>query len=120
MLLLRLLYVFIVFFFLMIRRPPRSTLFPYTTLFRARGSRLRLLAPRAAQVPRRPGPGAQSRRCAGLAPWEHRHRGPRARGTPRTPQRSRDDRWVTVNVAEDVAAAEVVRSADALEPLVAE
>src|SRR3712207_8156562 len=27
-------YVF--FFFLMIRRPPRSTLFPYTTLFRSR------------------------------------------------------------------------------------
>src|SRR5437870_10316264 len=26
------------FFFLMIRRPPRSTLFPYTTLFRSRGS----------------------------------------------------------------------------------
>src|SRR3712207_7919097 len=25
-------YAFIVFFFLMIRRPPRSTLFPYTTL----------------------------------------------------------------------------------------
>src|SRR3712207_8285276 len=24
-------------FFLMIRRPPRSTLFPYTTLFRSRG-----------------------------------------------------------------------------------
>src|SRR3712207_8650775 len=29
----------VVFFFLMIRRPPRSTLFPYTTLFRS----LRLL-----------------------------------------------------------------------------
>src|SRR3712207_8064864 len=34
------------FFFLMIRRPPRSTLFPYTTLFRSRragrdGARLR-------------------------------------------------------------------------------
>src|SRR2546429_2013471 len=30
------------FFFLMIRRPPRSTLFPYTTLFRSRrGSRAR-------------------------------------------------------------------------------
>src|SRR5437660_4996851 len=32
------------FFFLMIRRPPRSTLFPYTTLFRSRapvGLRLR-------------------------------------------------------------------------------
>src|SRR2546430_16494904 len=26
------------FFFLMIRRPPRSTLFPYTTLFRSRGA----------------------------------------------------------------------------------
>src|SRR5256886_14630579 len=26
---------FYVFFFLMIRRPPRSTLFPYTTLFRS-------------------------------------------------------------------------------------
>src|SRR5258708_34957582 len=27
---------FYTFFFLMIRRPPRSTLFPYTTLFRSR------------------------------------------------------------------------------------
>src|SRR5574342_1245481 len=27
------------FFFLMIRRPPRSTLFPYTTLFRSSGLR---------------------------------------------------------------------------------
>src|SRR3712207_7443067 len=26
---------FLVFFFLMIRRPPRSTLFPYSTLFRS-------------------------------------------------------------------------------------
>src|SRR3712207_8024681 len=26
----------LVYFFLMIRRPPRSTLFPYTTLFRSR------------------------------------------------------------------------------------
>src|SRR6266542_5167888 len=30
---------FCFFFFLMIRRPPRSTLFPYTTLFRSRGCR---------------------------------------------------------------------------------
>src|ERR1039457_4675706 len=29
----------IIFFFLMIRRPPRSTLFPYTTLFRSRCAR---------------------------------------------------------------------------------
>src|SRR2546429_4631236 len=28
-------HVFLSFFFLMIRRPPRSTLFPYTTLFRS-------------------------------------------------------------------------------------
>src|SRR5258708_13704139 len=27
--------LFLAFFFLMIRRPPRSTLFPYTTLFRS-------------------------------------------------------------------------------------
>src|SRR5260370_41456689 len=29
------LFYSLVFFFLMIRRPPRSTLFPYTTLFRS-------------------------------------------------------------------------------------
>src|SRR5438067_9154568 len=28
--------MYVPFFFLMIRRPPRSTLFPYTTLFRSR------------------------------------------------------------------------------------
>src|SRR2546430_11992607 len=32
----------IYFFFLMIRRPPRSTLFPYTTLFRSRDRHRRL------------------------------------------------------------------------------
>src|SRR6266850_6430237 len=37
------------FFFLMIRRPPRSTLFPYTTLFRS----LRTRAPRRARDARR-------------------------------------------------------------------
>src|SRR6202021_3059224 len=35
------------FFFLMIRRPPRSTLFPYTTLFRSRGARHSPWCPRA-------------------------------------------------------------------------
>src|SRR2546426_3747735 len=47
------------FFFLMIRRPPRSTLFPYTTLFRSaapsspsRGSRT-ATSPRAGAAPRR-------------------------------------------------------------------
>src|SRR5256885_9492929 len=42
-----------IFFFLMIRRPPRSTLFPYTTLFRsiARGIRDAVLAPHAQVLP---------------------------------------------------------------------
>src|SRR5260370_38248266 len=31
------------FFFLMIRRPPRSTLFPYTTLFRSRTAQIHQL-----------------------------------------------------------------------------
>src|SRR2546429_6695568 len=30
-------FISLFFFFLMIRRPPRSTLFPYTTLFRSHG-----------------------------------------------------------------------------------
>src|SRR6266581_5576345 len=42
-------------FFLMIRRPPRSTLFPYTTLFRSRG----------AEGPRRLLPGVRRHQRAG-------------------------------------------------------
>src|SRR3712207_9534515 len=37
-------YCSVFFFFLMIRRPPRSTLFPYTTLFRSVGISVTLLA----------------------------------------------------------------------------
>src|SRR3712207_9167548 len=41
------------FFFLMIRRPPRSTLFPYTTLFRSAGDvLLEVVAERVAVPPR--------------------------------------------------------------------
>src|SRR6266699_3906005 len=43
------------FFFLMIRRPPRSTLFPYTTLFRSRPGR-----PRTWRAPPPPSRGATS------------------------------------------------------------
>src|SRR3712207_8084724 len=54
-------------FFLMIRRPPRSTLFPYTTLFRSRVStrEARVAAPRntSAQPP-----GAARRRSSDLVP----------------------------------------------------
>src|SRR5947208_16942351 len=35
----RIVHFILFFFFLMIRRPPRSTLFPYTTLFRSCPSR---------------------------------------------------------------------------------
>src|SRR2546422_2803166 len=44
------LFVFF-FFFLMIRRPPRSTLFPYTTLFRSVGFRSRRRGRGLAQLP---------------------------------------------------------------------
>src|SRR5947208_6916338 len=60
------------FFFLMIRRPPRSTLFPYTTLFRSRrieeGERGRFRRPAAAhrapvaRARRRPREMARGRR----------------------------------------------------------
>src|SRR6266581_2357852 len=40
-------FVTLPFFFLMIRRPPRSTLFPYTTLFRSWTATAAYAAPRA-------------------------------------------------------------------------
>src|SRR3989442_11565583 len=62
------------FFFLMIRRPPRSTLFPYTTLFRSH-ARLHRDArapdhPRERVAPEVVGPEriGQARRFADLAP----------------------------------------------------
>src|SRR5258708_13119138 len=39
-------FLMLSFFFLMIRRPPRSTLFPYTTLFRSLGNGASLAAVR--------------------------------------------------------------------------
>src|SRR2546427_9133813 len=47
------------FFFLMIRRPPRSTLFPYTTLFRSHGHG-------RAEPQRRPGRQQGEQRCKGI------------------------------------------------------
>src|SRR5205823_14693110 len=52
------------FFFLMIRRPPTSTLFPYTTLFRSR-------AGAAAPLPRRARAGAAGVRMCGVAGAAH-------------------------------------------------
>src|SRR2546422_7604334 len=58
----------ILFFFLMIRRPPRSTLFPYTTLFRSVGasSMIWLYDPRSTP------PRVRPIVCEGAAPSEDR------------------------------------------------
>ena len=64
------------FFFLMIRRPPRSTLFPYTTLFRSR-------------LPDRVGRDRARGRPGCLRPLRGRSHG---RGQPRHHRRLRVDR----------------------------
>src|SRR3712207_8610816 len=64
------------FFFLMIRRPPRSTLFPYTTLFRSAGARGHRPVPEGADR-------AVLRRLRGSAAGAAR---PRGRGRPREVQ----------------------------------
>src|SRR3712207_8334697 len=63
-------------FFLMIRRPPRSTLFPYTTLFRSAGG---LLSRSGLSRPRHPDPDHGSV-CAlpGSALGLRRRRDPRS------------------------------------------
>src|SRR3712207_6962428 len=70
------------FFFLMIRRPPRSTLFPYTTLFRSRVSWLTALSRLGGAVPPCPagdGPGPRNRDGRhGHDDEAHRPRGPRS------------------------------------------
>src|SRR6266496_1183168 len=59
-------------FFLMIRRPPRSTLFPYTTLFRSTPPIGRLgagpvrLRHRRTAHPRSPDPGGEDRKSTRL------------------------------------------------------
>src|SRR2546428_11560697 len=59
------------FFFLMIRRPPRSTLFPYTTLFRSRDHRPRERL--VDRLRRRPRPGANPPGPGGFAPRSEEH-----------------------------------------------
>src|SRR3712207_8268038 len=62
----------------MIRRPPRSTLFPYTTLFRSRDR-----GRRGAQEDRRPGAGDPRRReQARLGDLRPGHRAEKARAIP--------------------------------------
>src|SRR2546429_7147511 len=63
---------FISFFFLMIRRPPRSTLFPYTTLFRSHRALRDLQGGRHGSQPR--GPAASRSRGAKDGRRVHRQR----------------------------------------------
>src|SRR5258708_13704243 len=56
------------FFFLMIRRPPRSTLFPYTTLFRSPSARRRGACPAWARSGARPSTAPTVPRCSGTRP----------------------------------------------------
>src|SRR2546430_11225318 len=53
------------FFFLMIRRPPRSTLFPYTTLFRSIRVSAQVRAPTASA---RTGPSSAAMRASTASP----------------------------------------------------
>src|SRR2546426_1167670 len=59
---------FISFFFLMIRRPPRSTLFPYTTLFRSQDAPAPHAAARRERPPHCRVAHAPSQGAAGLLP----------------------------------------------------
>src|SRR3712207_8322125 len=54
-------------FFLLIRRPPRATLFPYTTLFRSPAARDPRAPPRRGARPPRPS-GPRPRRVAATRP----------------------------------------------------
>src|SRR3712207_7033923 len=56
------------FFFLMIRRPPRSTLFPYTTLSRSRRRAQARHARLPVRLPRCPPPPARPRHHPGQTP----------------------------------------------------
>src|SRR5256885_6802211 len=59
----------------MIRRPPRSTLFPYTTLFRSRGPRVRAATLAAGyRLLLRRGAGARAAPLSARAPPRRRHR----------------------------------------------
>src|SRR3712207_7593647 len=62
----------------MIRRPPRSTLFPYTTLFRSRLAGAGALP--AARLPQPPARVPQRRRLADLARLARARAGPRGAG----------------------------------------
>src|SRR5262245_62240604 len=58
--------MFATLFFLRIRQPPRSTLFPYTTLFRSRARRARTVRPRRVVMTRLADAGHEDRKSTRL------------------------------------------------------
>src|SRR3989475_11998814 len=72
--------MFVLFFFLMIRRPPRSTLFPYTTLFRS-------VAGPARPVPSVGGLRRGATRLRSASGCSFQEPGPESRGYPSTVRR---------------------------------
>src|SRR3712207_6957019 len=70
-------------FFLMIRRPPRSTLFPYTTLFRSDGS--------SGTPSATPSPTRSSRHSAGSESSTGRRSWPSSAATSRRPGSTRSE-----------------------------
>src|SRR2546423_6634861 len=63
------------FFFLMIRRPPRSTLFPYTTLFRSLDHAPRVIVSAHGRLAQgRARADATDARHGGARPWARRPR----------------------------------------------
>src|SRR5438094_208615 len=59
-----------VFFFLLLRPPPRSTLFPYTTLFRSPGMAQVVHTPHPPQGPPGSGPAVSFARSGMTAAWD--------------------------------------------------
>src|SRR3712207_7668436 len=74
------------FFFLMIRRPPRSTLFPYTTLFRSSRTESRAITVPHGLASR----GMVPPRCAGKAPVAACHRNTSSPSPPCSRMRSEE------------------------------
>src|SRR5687768_18208435 len=74
----------LIVFFLMIRRPPRSTLFPYTTLFRSRAADGSRVAPRFEVVRAGNVPGRLDRRLVDRVPERDRQRDLRHRSEEHT------------------------------------
>src|SRR3712207_5494410 len=99
-----------VFFFLMIRRPPRSTLFPYTTLFRSDRRRSRAGARHV--VVERDEHECGEPRCGPEQP-EHRLRTAEHRGAPGVVERAPlDVDWH----GRDYADASIATSASSVAP----